>query len=166
MDAYGIIAVARSYMGQEEKAGNRGWFDPVFERKMKAVGWNMGDSWCCYFTELVAKEAFSSDPEKVKAFDRLFAPSCTATFANFSGSSMFKVGRTPRAGALVVWRLGQGWKGHIGIVESVKDGIMTTIEGNTNDGGSREGKEVAQKRRRFDWTNGPGLNLVGFIYLC
>ena len=132
---------------------------------MKAVGWQIGHSWCCYFTELVAKEAFASDPDKVKAFDKLFQPSCTATYANFSGSSLFKVGKAPRPGALMVWRLGQGWKGHIGIVESAKDGIINTIEGNTNDAGGREGIEVARKRRKHVWTNGPGLNLVGFIYL-
>lgn len=161
-----VVRIAQGYLGQTEKAGNRGWLDPAFEAKMKAVGWRVTDSWCCYFTELVAKEAFAEDVAKVKAMDKLFAASCTATYANFSGSSLFKVGKLPKAGALMVWRLGQGWKGHIGIVERVEDGWVRTIEGNTNDDGSREGYEVARKRRKFAYTNGPGLNLVGFIYLC
>lgn len=132
---------------------------------MKAVGWQVGHSWCCYFTELVATEAFAGDADKVKAFNRLFQPSCTATYANFSGSSLFKVSKVPKVGSLIVWRLGQGWKGHIGVVEEVKEGWLTTIEGNTNDAGGREGIEVARKRRRYAWTKGPGLNLVGFIHL-
>lgn len=166
MNPQKIVETARSYIGQMEKSGNRGWIDPAFEAKMKAVGWKMGDSWCCYFTELVAIEAFYGDADKVKAFNRLFQPSCTATYANFAGSSLFKVSKVPKLGSLIVWRLGQGWKGHIGVVEEVKEGWLTTIEGNTNDAGGREGIEVARKRRRYAWTNGTGLNLVGFIHLC
>lgn len=165
MNAARIVQVAQSYLGQREKDGNRGWLDPVFEAKMKAVGWKVTDSWCCYFTELVAKEAFAENAEMVKAFDTLFSPNCQATYANFSGSKLFKVSKVPKPGALVIWRLGKGWKGHIGVIESIKDGFMTTIEGNTNAAGGREGVEVARKRRKLAWTYGSGLNLVGFIYL-
>jgi len=35
-----------------------------------------------------------------------------------------------------------GGFGHVGLVESVASGVLTTIEGNTNDGGSREGVGV------------------------
>ena len=51
-------------------------------------------------------------------------------------------------------------------MEEVGDAWIKTIEGNTNDQGGREGIEVARKRRMYAWTNGPGLNLIGFIYLC
>ncbi len=37
---------------------------------------------------------------------------------------------------------------HIGIVESNDGTFITTIEGNTNDAGSREGVTVARKKRR------------------
>lgn len=161
-----IVQIAEKYIGQEEISGNRGWKNKDFEAKMKAVGWAPTHSWCCYFTELVAKEAAGKDSAEWKAFDKLFQPSCTATYANFSGSSMFKVGKVPKPGALMVWRLGQGWKGHIGIVTGVTNGVVDTIEGNTNLAGSREGTHVLRKKRKLAWTNGPGLNLVGFIYLC
>lgn len=161
-----IVETAQKYIGQQEKRGNRGWMDPAFEAAMRQVGWQPTHSWCCYFTELVAKEAFGRGSQQWKAFDKLFQPSCMATYANFSGSSLFKVGKVPRPGALMVWRHGQGWKGHIGVVETVKDGVVTTIEGNTNNAGSREGTHVLRKTRRVAWTNGLGLNLVGFIYLC
>jgi hypothetical protein len=36
---------------------------------------------------------------------------------------------------------------HIGIVESLEGEAMLTIEGNTNDQGSREGFEVCRRRR-------------------
>ena len=165
MDAKKLVEVAASYIGQREINGNLGFRDDDFEHKMKAVGWSKTHSWCCYFMEMVAKEADAS-PDEWEAFDRLFAPSCTATYANFAGSKMFKVGKVPKPGALMVWRLGQGWKGHIGMVESVKGDVVMTIEGNTDSAGGREGVEVARKRRRNVWTNGKGLNLVGYIYLC
>lgn len=163
-----IVEVAKSYLGQEEKSGNKGYKDPVFEEKMKAVGWQINHSWCCYFTELVAKEAFAKDSAQWKAFDKLFQPSCTATYENFAGSSMFKVGTVAKVGALAVWRHGAGWKGHIGVVESVDGNFMYTIEGNTNAAGSREGTAVLRKKRSR-WVskiNSAGLNLIGFIYLC
>lgn len=48
----------------------------------------------------------------------------------------------PQKGDIVVFTFS-----HIGIVESVKDRMITTIEGNTNDAGSREGSAVARKVR-------------------
>ena len=38
-----------------------------------------------------------------------------------------------------------GGLGHVGIVESAENGVLTTIEGNTNDGGSREGVGVFRR---------------------
>lgn len=137
--------------------------DPSFEAKMKAVGWKPTDAWCCYFAELVAKEAFGPG-EKWDAFDKLFSPNCQATFANFSQSEMFKTGNIPRPGALAVWRMGRTWKGHIGIVESATSTQFITIEGNTNLAGSREGTHVLRRTRRYV-LGGSGLHLIGFIYL-
>jgi hypothetical protein len=37
--------------------------------------------------------------------------------------------------------------GHIGIIEKIENGIVYTIEGNTNDGGSREGVGVFRRTR-------------------
>lgn len=168
MNADRIVEVAVSYIGQEEKSANMGYKNPSFEAKMRAVGWLPTHSWCCYFTEMVAKEAFGKNDPNWSAFDKLFQPSCTATFANFKGSSKFKVGNIAKKGALAVWRHGNGWKGHIGVVEKVEGDIMYTIEGNTNLAGSREGTHVLRKKRsnKIPLVNGAGLNLIGFIYLC
>lgn len=165
MTAEDIVRIAVSYVGKEEVSGNMGWIDKAFEQRMKDVGWSPSQSWCCYFCELVAKEAAGKGTDDWKAFDKLFQPSCTATFANFSGSEKYRVGKLPKPGALIVWKHGQSWKGHIGIVESYDGKTIHTIEGNTNKAGSREGTHVLRKKRAYLWTNGPGLNLVGFIYL-
>ncbi len=61
-----------------------------------------------------------------------------------------------RAGMVFVLDLGHG-TGHVGFVESVGEAKATTIEGNTNDGGSREGIGVFRRKRVF------GKNLKGFL---
>jgi surface antigen len=51
---------------------------------------------------------------------------------------------TPRRGDLFVMSFGRGL-GHIGFVERVQGDRIMTIEGNSNDEGSREGHEVCRK---------------------
>jgi hypothetical protein len=163
-----IISVAEGYLGQQEIPGNAGFVDSKFEAQMRMVGWDKGQSWCAYFTELVWKRAFGKPSTFAPALDKLFSPSATATWANFKGSNIFKTGAVPRPGALVVWRYGTGWQGHIGIVTggiNAATGKFPTIEGNTNASGAREGLYVMRKSRPllFNQT-GSGLNLIGFIY--
>jgi surface antigen len=166
-----VVLIAKSYLNKYEKKNNSGFIDAEFEKKMKAVGWGVGQSWCAYFTELVWKEAFKVDAkisvEYYQSLDKLFSGSATATFANFSHSSLFKTGSTPKIGALSVWKHGNSWKGHIGIVSEIIDATTyKCIEGNTNSAGGREGIQVAEKVRK---TGQPfkanGLNLIGFVYL-
>jgi hypothetical protein len=161
-----IIQVATSYIGQKEVSGNKGFISPSFQKKMQDCGWKIGQSWCAYFTELVWKEAFGKSHPLYSTLDRLFSPSATATYANFNGSQNLKVGSVPKVGALVVWRYGNGWQGHIGIVESIVSGdTFKAVEGNTNNAGGREGIEVALKTRKTGLPFRPkGLNLIGFVY--
>lgn len=166
MNAAKVIEVAERYLGQTEKAGNRGWLDADFEARMRSVGWAPSHSWCAYFTELVWKEAYGREHKLWPAMDKLFSASSTATYANFAASSLFKTGSVPRPGALVVWRLGRDWRGHIGICKTASIlGKFDTIEGNTNAAGSREGMYVARKVRRLGEPFKPkGLNVIGFVY--
>lgn len=161
-----VLATAKKYIGQHEKKNNSGFLDQTFEKQMKSVGWNNGQSWCAYFAELAWKEAFIGH-QLFSSLDKLFSPSATATFANFKGSSLFKTGTTPKLGALVVWRNGNGWQGHIGIVsEVVSETTFKAIEGNTNAAGGREGVAVLTKTRKLgEPFKAKGLNIIGFVYL-
>lgn len=161
-----ILTAARKYIGQTETKGNTGFIDKTFQKQMESVGWNKTQSWCAYFSELAWKEGFSGHP-LLAALDKLFSPSATATYANFSGSTLFKNGSKPKPGALVVWRHGKGWQGHIGIVEEVlPNNSFISIEGNTNQAGSREGVAVLRKTRKLgELYKANGLNIIGFIYL-
>ena len=54
--------------------------------------------------------------------------------------------------------------GHTGIVERVHaNGTISTIEGNTNLSGSREGTSVLRKRRAIRAINGGFLRVVGTV---
>ncbi len=60
-----------------------------------------------------------------------------------------------KAGDIFIMNHGHGL-GHTGFVESVEGSVINTIEGNTNDTGSREGYEVCRRKRSFN-------QIVGFI---
>jgi surface antigen len=161
-----IIIAAQKYIGQYEKKNNSGFYSRDFEKKMESVGWSPTQSWCAYFAELAWKDGFAGHP-LLKTLDRLFSGSATATFANFSASKLFKTGATPKLGALVVWRFGNDWRGHIGIVTSIDGkGGFKSVEGNTNQAGGREGVAVLEKYRKTkEPFKAKGLNIVGFVYL-
>jgi len=161
-----IVKIAKKYIGQTETQNNSGFNDKLFEQRMKDTGWIKGASWCSFFCELVWKEAYVGTPI-FNEIEKLFSGSATATFKNFdlAKSSGWETGQTPKPGALAVWRLGNGWQGHIGIVIDVHQGKFSTIEGNTNDKGGREGYIVANKMRVLGGKYQPnGLNLIGFVY--
>ena len=59
-------------------------------------------------------------------------------------NSKHKVLNLPAKGDIFIMDFGGG-KGHTGFVEGVANGVIHTIEGNSNDEGSREGFEVCRK---------------------
>lgn len=164
------VEVALQYVGQKELPGNM--FDPNsdFGKKMKAVGHQDGNAWCSLFTELVFKEAY---PEKFAEFDKMFSASAVQTYKNFTHKEKghgYMEHALPKEGCLVIWQLikdGQPqWQGHAGIVHSLKSTWeFTSIEGNTNEQGSREGVTVALKERKVLKDVWNGLKVLGFIQL-
>lgn len=157
--------VAKQYIGFEEKPANTGFKNAEFEKKMKAVGFESGHAWCAYFAELCFKEAY---PEKNKELDKLFSASAVQTFFNFQKAG-YKISATPVADSLVIWQNQKAgkpmWNGHAGIVSEVIDkATFRSIEGNTNDDGSREGYEVALKKRTTG-TKLNGLQVLGFVII-
>lgn len=158
--------VASKYIGQTEKPGNMGFNDAEFESKMKAVGFQHTHAWCAYFTELVFKETF---PQKANELDKLFSASAVQTYRNFEKAG-YIVGHVPREGYLCIWQTMKNGvpqaTGHAGIVGKVKqDWIFESIEGNTNDGGGREGYIVARRTRKHIADVKDGLKVLGFVQI-
>lgn len=163
MIAEKIKQVALSYIGKTEKPNNSGFNDAEFEKRMKDTGWSKSLSWCAFFTELVWKEAYAQT-KLVAELNKLFSGSATATYKNFELGG-WQVGNKPKVGALAVWRYGNGWQGHIGIVVEENGVSFKSVEGNTNDVGGREGYIVAKKSRITKGLyTAKGLNLIGFVY--
>lgn len=162
-----IIAIAASYIGQLEIKPNKGFADQAFGLKLKQVGFYVSAPWCAFFTKLVYGEAYYD----VKFLHQAVAKHCTGgaldTLRRNENAGVFSIGETPKPGAIVIWRMGKGTSGHVGIVESVDlaNNTMTTIEGNTNASGSREGDRVARKLRTITRPfQANGLNVEGYIY--
>jgi hypothetical protein len=78
----------------------------------------------------------------------------------YNTTNLRKLPKTSKAikpGDIFIMEFGHG-TGHTGFVEKVEGSVVHTIEGNTNDDGSREGYEVAKRER-------PLSSFKGFIQL-
>jgi len=162
-----IIQIAKSYIGNLEIRSNAGFYDASFSTKMKAAGWYRGAPWCAFFTKHVYTAAYAEDKTLSTLIGNCFTGGVIDTFRRVKGNPAFTTGSVPKPGAVVLWRLGKTTKGHAGIVLSVdqKNNTMTTVEGNTNASGSREGDCVAQKLRTITRSfRSDGLNVEGYIY--
>ena len=163
---------AKAYIGEKEKPGNAGFYNPKLQELMTAAGHKKGEAWCCYFAESMFVEAAAEDEEKVKLLRKLFSANCVQTWKNFVKSPNFKTTQVPTAGALVIFqRVKAGiptTQGHAAIVtDTMVEGnnkIFRTIEGNTNSTGSREGDSVQAKRRSLV-PSPNGLNVLGFVLI-
>lgn len=161
------VEIALQYVGQKELPNNIFDDDSDFGKKLHAVGQRDGDPWCALFCELVFKEAY---PEKFKELDRLFSASAVQTYRNFEHAA-YPLNNLPREGNMVIWQKQKEgkpqWQGHAGIVYQLKSTWeFSTIEGNTNEAGGRDGTSVQIKPDRKvikDVWN--GLKVLGFVQI-
>lgn len=167
-----ILEAAISDEGMTEVKGNQGWLDKEFECQMRATGWMDGQAWCAYWAEKIWCEVYPDDIDRI--IGRLFSANAVATYMNFK-SSKFTTSNKPVVGAVVIWQKIEDdtpsfvgdtfWiRGHAGIVISVEEDSFTTLEGNSNSSGGREGIEVARQVRKYDFKKENGLELMGFIH--
>jgi len=169
-----IVENALKDEGQEEVKGNHGWKDKDFELLMKSTGWQDGNAWCAFWVEKIWKQSFPSDHEKI--LSSLFSGNAAATFEAFFMAGM--TSNEPIEGAIAIWQkvtygmasfVGETqWKrGHAAIVINTEGDAseFTTLEGNSNSKGGREGIEVArQTRNTSEFGTVTGLQLLGFIH--
>jgi hypothetical protein len=163
-----IVKFSESLVGQTEIAGNAGFTNEEFQNLMEEVGWGPGDPWCVFFVKCVW---YNMAPTflKDKILSKVSGSSIT-TWNNLQNDPSFQIVDVPKPGDMVIWRYYQGGQpqdeGHAGIVKYLGIGDFGTVEGNTNESGSSEGYEVAEKTRTFNYDNNDGLRLVGFIRIA
>lgn len=133
------IQVAITQIGQEEvpRGSNWGTNDkPAVINYLKSVGIGFAASWCMAFVYWCCKQAY---PTNVLVKTGGVLQQWNKILPQYKHS-------TPKPGDIFIQDHGHGM-GHTGLVESVEGLNIHTIEGNTNDEGSREGYEVCRRVR-------------------
>jgi hypothetical protein len=126
------------HVHEEPKGSNRGpWIDAMLEHAQTDIG----QPWCAAFCWLCVTKAGISP--------RVVLPAAVKSWKAFAQSNGRWVTK-PKRGRLFVLP-----SRHIGFVAGVEDdGSFRTIEGNSNDEGSREGYEVCRRVRSVDSVSG------------
>lgn len=149
-----LANIARPYIGATEAPGNRMGSDPrmreIFEADWLAPnGQTDGYPWCCAFVSMCVQKLIAQSPfyghvkppktASVSGFRTNWAPAQNCLIFPPTDQQY-----SPHKGDVVVFTFS-----HIGIVDTVGQNQVRTIEGNTNEAGSREGTTVRQKDRAF-----------------
>jgi hypothetical protein len=123
-------AIGEIKQGAREIGGNNS--GPFVRKYFKPVDMGTGDSWCAAFVSWCFYEASGEDVEKMPFPYTVGARAVLAQFKQRGWTHDPGSGYVPVPGDIVVWwRVSlTGWQGHIGLVHSVKDGMLYTIEGN------------------------------------
>jgi len=161
-----IIQIAKSYIGEQEILGNKGFKDAQFQKDMEQIGWNFGDPWCADFAKLCWFKAYNGT--RFAAYIGLMTGSALGTYYTMAHDKEFTVSQTPVPGAIVIFKEGTDpakHTGHAGIVTERMGNQFKSIEGNTSDSADiREGYIVAEKVHVLNQPPNPnGLNIIGFI---
>ncbi|MDA6072081.1 CHAP domain-containing protein [Flavobacterium sp. AC] len=133
------LEIAITQIGVEEipRNSNAG---PAVEKYLKSVGLGKGYAWCMAFMYWCTKEASL----QLGIENPLFK---TAGVLAMYNKKKDLVVTDPQPGDIFIMDFGKG-QGHTGIVEKVDKNIIYTIEGNTNNDGSREGYGVFKRQRK------------------
>ena len=142
-----VLDVARSYLGVETGSReHKKIVDAYNSVDPKPVGYtaNYQDDWCDIFVTTVYQQAGLSD---------LIGRECGVQrhIGIMEKKGIWKGRTQPKVGDIVTFDWdGGGWADHIGIVESVNNGVITTIEGNSAlYAGSTAKTKV--NRKTYDW---------------
>jgi hypothetical protein len=138
------VKVAALQIGVRETSRNSG---PEVDAYLELVRLPPGFAWCaafvywCFNVAAANLHALNPCPRTAGALK---------LYALAPREARLKASDEPEPGDVFVIDHGHGL-GHVGFVEEVNDdGTMTTIEGNTNGGGGREGDGVYRRSRRRD----------------
>lgn len=152
-----VLEVAASYLGYKEKKSNAQLDDPTanagsanwnrFARDVDAIpGWMNGKKngyeWCCMFVCGVFLEAFGYPMAREMLFqpEKSYAAACRYAGQYFKNAGAWK--SRPEPGDQVFFKDRNGELCHTGIVETVNDRTITTIEGNAQDSVCRKSYQL------------------------
>ncbi len=156
------LQTAQGQIGQSEnpKGSNSG---PMVNEYLRAVGMTPGYAWCqafvywCY--EVAAKKLNLVNPliRTASVHDCWSHSTTNGTLKKVLKADALLQPGLINAGDQFILSF-NGNADHTGIVEKVEGHVIYTIEGNSNNNGSREGYEVVRHQRNLN-----DKSLVGFI---
>jgi len=141
-----VLSIAQSYLGVEMgSAEHKKIVDAYNSVNPKPLGYTAkySDDWCDVFVTTVFQQAGLSS---------LIGRECGVQrhIGIMQQKGIWQGKVLPKAGDVITFDWdGGGFADHIGIVESVKDGVVTTIEGNSSTYGSSARTKV--KRNTYNW---------------
>jgi hypothetical protein len=143
--------LANKWVGIKEIGNNQGFSSKVFENMMRVVGWKSTDEWCMYFAKAIHFESYKDKPKVQAKIKKILTGSTQQSFVNAKNdkTGTYTTSNTPKVGDILIWqRSDVNWKGHAGVVTAVKNGMVETIEGNTDDKDLANGQYVAKKLQK------------------
>ena len=152
-----VLEIASKEIGvvEDPPGSNSG---PVVNKYLSSVGLEPGYAWCAAFVYWCFGEAAV---KLNRANPVTKTAGCLDHWRKTGGYKIISKGAVDNPaliepGSIFIMSRGGGL-GHTGIVNSVNDGYINTIEGNTNSGLSAEGGGVYELRRKISTIN------IGFI---
>lgn len=145
------IALANEGVSENPKGSNSG---PEVNIYLKSIGLGKGYPWCMAFVYWCVNTACKemNMPNPLVKTGGVLSQWNETTLRKFPSRAS-----AVKPGDVFIMEFSKGM-GHTGFVEKVAGGMIYTIEGNTNDDGSREGYEVAKRQRLIS-------SMKGFIQL-
>lgn len=135
------LKVAITQLGQQEKPLGSNWGKPV-QDYLASVGIGFPASWCMAFVYWCFQQ---NDYTNTPLGKNPLVKTGGVLRAWNEADKKYRV-TEPQPGDIFIMDFGKGL-GHTGFVEKTDGTFIYTIEGNSNDTGSREGIEVTRKQR-------------------
>lgn len=144
-----VVEEATRWLWVRESGRNAGREVEMFQR---SVGLGAGAPWCAAFVSYVLDAAKAREPRVRSGLAQKFIVK-----GSVPAKQVAKGYRRVEPGWLVVWKRGDSYGGHVGIVERWNRNDGETIEGNV-----REGKEEGVFRKRRAITDGQWFRITHF----
>lgn len=139
------VAYARDFIGLREHGNNVG---PGVEWFQKLGTIRAGQPWCAAFVNGIAEIACAVK-DRTSPLEAVPLQGYVQSYYEYGTQQGWLVNK-PEAGDLfLVWHESKERYAHIGFVQVVTGNQIKTIEGNSNEDGSREGREVAENWREI-----------------
>lgn len=134
------LKIMQGEIGKQEQPLGSNW-GPHVKKYLASVGINFPASWCA----ALVYWSFEQAAKKLNVTVPLYKTGGVLKMWQ-STDKKYRITKDPQPGDIFIMDLGKGL-GHTGMVIKVDPTFIYTVEGNTNDTGSREGIEVAARQR-------------------